>query len=73
MKYYRVKQQYDQKKRYKWNNHGQSVHDGTILIAGELYTPGEFKKLANCLEWFEEVEIPKNKIYFFFGARFAEL
>ncbi|SCJ99954.1 Uncharacterised protein [uncultured Eubacterium sp.] len=70
MKYYRVKPQYDNKVRYKWNNHGQGVPD-SILIANELYTPKEFERLANCPAWFELVEIPKSKIYFCFGARFA--
>lgn len=37
----------------------------------ELYTPKEFERLANCSSWFEVVEIPKSKIYFCFGARFA--
>lgn len=47
MKYYRVKPQYDNKVRYKWNNHRQGVPD-SILIANELYTPKEFERLANC-------------------------
>ena len=71
MKYYRVKPQYDNKVRYKWNNHGQGVPD-SILIANELYTPKEFERLANCPAWFEVVEISKSKIYFCFGARFAD-
>lgn len=70
MKYYRVKPQYDNKVRYKWNNHSQGVPD-SILIANELYTPKEFERLTNCPLWFEVVEIPKSKIYFCFGARFA--
>lgn len=69
MKYYRVKPQYDNKVRYKWNNHKQGVPDG-ILIANELYTPKEFERLANCPAWFEVVEISKSNIYFCFGARF---
>ena len=71
MTYYRVKPEYDNKKRYIWNNKGQGVPDGTILVANELYTPAEFRKIANCPAWFDVVEIPKSKIYFFFGARFA--
>ena len=69
MKYYRVKPQYDNKIRYTWNNHRQGVNNG-ILIANELYSPKEFEKLSICPEWVEVVEIPKNKIYWFFGARF---
>jgi hypothetical protein len=71
MTYYRVKPEYDNKKRYTWNNKGHGVPDGTILIANELYTPAEFRKIANCPAWFDVVDIPKSKIYFFFGARFA--
>lgn len=69
MTYYRIKPQYDNKRRYTWNNHGQGVENG-ILIGNELYTPREFGKLSICPEWVERVEIPKSKIYFFFGARF---
>ena len=72
MLYYRVKPLYDNKKRYRWNNHGQGVADGSILVANELYTPGEFRKIANCPAWFEKVNISKRNIYFFFGARFAK-
>lgn len=71
MTYYRIKKQYDNKRRYIRNNHGQRVPNG-ILIANELYTPAEYKKLSICPDWVEKVEIPKSKIYFFFGARFAE-
>lgn len=69
MKYYRVKPQYDNKTRYKYSYHGQGVPNG-ILVSNELYTPKEFEKLAMCPAWFDIVEIPKNKIYWFFGARF---
>jgi hypothetical protein len=72
MEYYKVLSQYDNKKRYRWNNHGQGVADGSILVANELYTPCEFAKLANCPAWFEKVNIPKRNIYFFFGARFEK-
>lgn len=72
MLYYRVKPQYDNKKRYRWNNHGKAVADGSILVADELYTPCEFAKLANCPAWFESVNISKKNIYFFFGARFEK-
>ena len=70
MKYYRVKKEYDNKTRYIWK-YNQGRPDG-IIISGELYTPAEFARLAMCPAWFEVVEIPKNKIYWFLGARFAE-
>jgi len=69
MQYYKVKPQYDNKTRYTWNNHHQGVSNG-ILIANELYSPKEFEKLSICPDWVEVVEIPKNKIHWFFGARF---
>lgn len=69
MTYYRVKPEYDNKIKYTWNNHYQGVPNG-ILIANELYTPAEFKKIANYKGYFEEVEVKKNKTYWFFGARF---
>ena len=71
MLYYRVKPQYDNKKRYSRNSHGQCVSNG-ILIANELYTPGEFRKIANCPALFEKVNVSKRNIYFFFGARFEK-
>jgi hypothetical protein len=71
MLYYRVKAEYDNKVRYTWNNHHQGVSNG-ILIGGELYTPKEYKKLANCPYWFDVVEVSKRKVYRFFGARFEQ-
>ena len=71
MLYYRVKPQYGDKTRYTWNNHHQGVSNG-CLVANELYTPCEFKKLANCPSWFEKVNIPKTKTYHLFGARLAD-
>ena len=69
MKYYKVKPQYDNKTRYTRNNR-QGVRENGIIVANELYTPSEFKKLALCPAWFEVVEISKRDIYTFFGARF---
>ena len=69
MKYYRVKPEHDNKKRYKWNNHMQAVPAG-ILVENELYTATECKKLAIPPTWFEEVEIKKTETYICFGARF---
>ena len=47
-------------------------------IASELFTPSEFRRYCQPdkygfrlrPEWVKEVEIPKNKTYWFFGARF---
>lgn len=74
MRYYRVKPAYDQQPRIK--NHKYKIKrkmDG-IFVANELYTAGELDKFYLTMEqesWFERVIIPKNKVYWFFGCRFA--
>lgn len=69
MKYYRVKPEYDNVTRYKLNRCGACVPD-SIIVGNELYTPCEYKRLAMCPAWFDVVEIPKNRTFFSFGARF---
>ena len=65
MLYYRVRQAYDQ---FPQN---PKVHDGNILIGGELLTEKEFNKLPYVYAGaFEKVDIPKEKTYTSFGARF---
>lgn len=74
MKYYKVVKAYDNAPRFKWGtgrNTGKAIRDG-FLIAGELYTERERSRLANHKYHFEEIETSKNKIYCFFGARFAD-
>ena len=76
MKYYRVKPEFVGK-RLCVCKRGYYVNMGYELIANELFTEKEYAKLQknhvfgcsplNCVEL---VEIPKNKIYWFFGARF---
>lgn len=68
MKYYRVKPEYDNIIRYL-NKNGRCVPD-SILIGNELYTEIERSKLANRKQMFDVIEIPKNKTFFSFGARF---
>lgn len=74
MLYYKVKPEYDNKIRLIRIGHYTEFakYDG-ILIGNELYTPRERERLLNHDRCFEKVEIPKNKIYFFFGARFEEV
>ena len=67
MVYYRVRKEFD--------NFPQNprIHDGNILIGGELFTKKEFNKLPYVYAGaFEKVDIPKNRTYYFFGARFQE-
>lgn len=70
MLYYRVKKEYDNKPRYKFHRGGGLKIDG-IMIGGELYTAKECKKYSGLISYCEPIEIPKSKIYFFFGARLA--
>ena len=63
MKYYKVKKEADQKRR----------KDGSIYIANELYTEKEAIRQHLNLAFMEPVEISKNKIYWFFGARFESM
>lgn len=66
MKYYRVREQYDNFPK------DPKVRDGNILVGGELYTEKEFEKLPYVYAGaFERVEINKKDTYFCFGARFA--
>lgn len=78
MKYFKVKPKYDQTKLYKRKN-GKVTYAG-FLIGDELYTEKELKKLlSNCIflnaknRCFEPVEVNKNNIYWFFGARFEKM
>lgn len=63
MIYYRVRKEFDQKRI--------SEGTGKILVANELYTTAERKKMLKVPKGaFERVRISKNKTFFFFGARF---
>ena len=62
MLYYRIKPEYDQKKR----------RDGSILVANELYTQREKERFAISDEAVDPVQVSKRSVYFFFGARFTE-
>lgn len=70
MIYYRVKPENDQKTRFKFHRGGGLEIDG-IFVKNELYTAREIKKYPGAVSYCERVEIPKSKVYFFFGARFA--
>ena len=63
MLYYKVKKEADQKRR----------KDGSIYIADELYTGKEAARQHLNSAFMEPVEIPKNKIFWFFGARFESM
>lgn len=69
MLYYKVKPNYDNAPKFKLTNDHRAKPDG-ILVGNELYTPAERAKIANGSWFFDEVEISRKKIYWFFGARF---
>ena len=71
MTYYRVKEECDNRPKVL-KLKGSLKLSGDILVGGELYTTKERKRLLNPDSMFEKVEIPKSKVYWFFGARFAE-
>ena len=73
MKYYRVLGWADGKQYYKWDkrNAGYVRPTGLYMIANELLTEREKNMYCNHDKHYEVVEVPKNKTYWFFGARFA--
>lgn len=68
MNYFKVKPSADQTRK--------KANKMDILVANELYTEKELAKFAPIdsmyvQSHFERVSVPKNKTYFFFGARFS--
>ena len=72
MKYYKVRPEFD----------NFAAGRGYYLVGNELYTPAELRRLEtrykayyrnpmNFSRMFEEVEVSKRTVYFFFGARFS--
>ncbi len=60
MIYYRVREEFDQRRLPKFD----------FLIANELYTTRERRELPISDEAFEKVNVPKTRTYWLFGARF---
>lgn len=69
MKYYKVKKEYDNHPKDKTAG-GHYICNGNFYIGGELYTEKEVKRQKLELKFMEEVQAPKNKSYWLFGARF---
>lgn len=74
MLYYRVKPEHDNAPQMKKRRHYR-LKTG-VWIGNELYTPCELNRLEKRGiivndEIFIPVEIPRNKTYWFFGARFS--
>lgn len=68
MKYYRVPAHMDGKPLYSLVK--PRTPNGWYLIAGELLTPAECKRMNAPVEKLEPVTIKKTEIYSLFGARF---
>ena len=74
MTYYRVRPEADQTPRIRRLRY-KTVREG-VFVANELLTCGELNRYN--IPWdkvydiVERVEIPKNKVYWFFGCRFEE-
>lgn len=68
MKYYRVKEEYDNA------NISTPENVSYYIVARELYTIKEFEKKINkkWINCFELVEVSKKATHWFFGARFAD-
>ena len=60
MLFFRVKEEHDNKKK-----------GNDIYIGNELYTLKEVNSQNLNINFLEKVEIPKNKVYWCFGARMA--
>ena len=69
MLYYKVKPEYDNKPILK--RVGKHLEYNGYLIANELYTLREVNNKDIFMYMLEPVEIPRGRVYFSFGARFA--
>lgn len=74
MTYYRVKNEFDNRRRWKYARRGGLEIDG-IYIGGELFTPAEYRKECRThligADIFETVDLSRKNTYWSFGARFA--
>ena len=74
MKYYKVKPEKDNTDKFVFVGSDKTkIKNDGFFVGNELYTPKERERIARSDSIFDIVDIPKNKIYFFFGARFSSL
>lgn len=71
MKYYKVRKEDDQRKRYKRSKSGHGEILG-IYIADELLTAKEAKRGNYDLNRLQPIETSERNTYFCFGVRFAD-
>ena len=77
MQYYKVPEKLDQRTLYhpkKENKNGYSpkIPNGYFLIANELLTGAECKRINAPIELLQPMTIKKTDCYFMFGARFEK-
>jgi len=65
MKYYQVKAEYDQKRKYP------NTSNFDILIGEELYTEDELLNFNVDKSYFNELELKPTDTFYCFGARFS--
>ena len=83
MKYYQVLPKFDGLQVWRWSDRARALVLDRELVPGELLTPAVYNRVMRCdfrtpgrgwvrdgVQLFQEVTIPKNKTYWFFGARF---
>ena len=72
MMYYKVLSWCDGHQFYRWSKRypGMVVGAGKYMIENELLTERERNKYCNHDKHFIVVEVPKNRVYWSFGARF---
>lgn len=78
MLYYKVKPEYDNRPKINRKQYFSCYkYKSDIWIKNELYTYTELQKMKNKgiiidYNMFDIIQVPKNKVYFCFGARFTE-
>lgn len=70
MLYYKVKPEHDNAPKFVYVGSYYYMKQDGVLVGNELYTPRERQKIANSDRFFEEVEVSKREVHWFFGARF---
>lgn len=57
--------------KIKPEHYNKRLLNGWYLVGNELYTLQEVEKYAIPSEYYDEVDVPVNKVFYLFGARFA--
>ena len=57
--------------KIKPEHNNKRILNGFYLVGNELYTLSEAEKYAIPKEYYDEIDISPNDVFFSFGARFA--